>query len=91
MKYKYELISLCGNYKYCSKLKEYLLSKSIPSIIITEESGRLYIEFNSLDDLELLITNIPEEVYDNIGGWKPKEILINFKYKYIYLVDYYLD
>lgn len=96
MKYKYELISACGSWDYCIKLKKYLLSIKNSSIKVTEElnkwnSKSLYITFNNFEDLEHLALNIPEEVYDDINDYSPHEFLIDFKNKDIYFGDFYLE
>lgn len=93
MKYKYLLRSayLGSDWEWCQKLKEYLLS--LDNVFEGLDSAGydvLYIEFNTLEELEHLIKNIPEEVYEDTNGWVPKSIIIDFKDKEICLCDSYL-
>lgn len=73
-------------------LKDFLLSLGN----VTEEIDKfgcsvLYITFSTFEDLEYVIEHIPEEAYDDISGWIPTDMLIDFKNKEIYLRDYYLE
>lgn len=98
MKYKYLLISAYGlsDWECIRKLRDYLLSIDLSSLTITKETDKygddvLYVSFNSFEDLELLIKIIPEEMYEDIAGWQPHELVIDFRRKEIYLRDYYLE
>lgn len=94
MKNKYVLWSayLGSDWEWCPKLKEHLLSlDNIFEGLDSAGYDALYIEFDTLEELEYLIKSIPEEVYEDTNGWVPISIKINFINKEICLCDYYLD
>ena len=94
MKNKYLLRSAYArsDWDMMPALKDFLLSLGN----VTEEIDEfgynvLYITFSTFEDLEYVIEHIPEEVYEDISGWVPTDMLIDFKDKEIYLKDYYLE
>ena len=89
---KFELCSVYSpTWEYIPKIKEYLLTLDSYSFTITKEENLIYIEREKLIELDLLLTLIPEELYDDTDGWKPESLIIDFNNKVICLHDYYLD
>lgn len=55
------------------------------------EDDKLYIDINDMSELENILDQIPEDLYDDTIGWFPKELHINFQWKIITLYDYYCE
>lgn len=74
------------------QLKEYFLSS--PNITLGEDKYKnecLYIEFDDFYELEEFVRNIPDFIYEGTSGWKPTDVLIDFKSRSIILRDFYLE
>lgn len=88
---KFEICSAYSpTWTYIPKVRDYISSLNCYEFTITKEEDSIYIECEKLIELDLLLTLIPEELYDNTGGWKPRTIVINFEGKKIILCDYWL-
>lgn len=57
----------------------------------TIENNNLYIEVENISELKDILDKIPEDLYDDTCGWKPKELHIDFEYNIIYLYDQYCE
>lgn len=55
------------------------------------EEDKLYVEINDTSELEDILDQIPEDLYDDTGGWFPKELHVDFEWKVITLYDCYCE
>lgn len=56
-----------------------------------EFNTHLYIENPELSNLEELLNLIPKEAYNDLNGWFPTSLVIDFEDSTIVLYDYYRE
>lgn len=83
---RFKLIS-AASCEWCDNPKLYEAVKPFCEV----EGDNLFIDAKYICELKTFLFSLSDDLYENTYGWKPSEVIIDFKYNEVTLRDYYIE